>query len=74
MLSGMLSSMRCQEFLDRGDLDYAHLELMALHQALDDVADVELDEASARDRQLLTERATDLGAYIQRLHSRRSVG
>ena len=74
MLNGMLSSVRCQDFLDRGELEYAHVELMALHQALAEVADVELDEACDRDRRMLHERAFDLGACIQRMRSRRSAG
>ncbi len=74
MLNGMLSSVRCQDFLDRGELDYAHVELMALHQALSDVADIELDEAGRRDRELLRARATDLASCMHRIKSRRRVG
>jgi hypothetical protein len=74
MLNGMLSSVRCQDFLEKGELDYARVELLALHQALAEVENIDLDEAGCKDRCLLRDRATDLGACLQRMQSRRSVG
>lgn len=65
MLSGVMSSLRCQDFLDRGDLGCAQVELLALHQSLAALEDVTLDETSDEELELLRTRAEKLALRLR---------
>lgn len=64
MLSGVTSSLRCQDFLDRGDVDCAKLELLALHQSLASLEGEDLDETGSEELELLRARAEQLSTRL----------
>jgi hypothetical protein len=65
MLSGVTSSLRCQDFLDRGDLGCAQVELLALRQSLAALEGATLDATSDEELELLRARAEQLALRLQ---------
>ena len=70
MLSGVMSSLRCQDFLERGDLDCARVELLALHQSLAALENVPLDPTSDEELELLRGRAEQLALRLEAVRAR----
>ena len=49
LLRATLACLRCKEFLASGELDYAHVELLAMSAALAEVDEITLDDEGIRE-------------------------
>jgi hypothetical protein len=75
LLRGTLASLRCRDLIQRGELQNAHLELIALDAALADISLLELDEDASREHALLRAQESKLRALLGGARSsRRGTG
>lgn len=74
LLRGTLASLRCRDLIQRGELQSAHLELIALDAALADISMLELDEDASREHALLRAQESKLRALLGGTRSTKRSG
>lgn len=65
LLHATLACLRCKDFLATGELDYAHVELLALSAALGEVDDITLDDDGIREYASLRQQEAKLQAIFE---------
>jgi hypothetical protein len=71
LLHATLACLRCKDFIASGDLDCAHVELLALSAALAEVDELTLDDDGIRECFLLRKQEASLQAVFSQLSPRR---
>jgi hypothetical protein len=64
LLHATLACLRCKDFLASGELDYAHVELLALSAALAEVDEITLDDDGIRECMALRQQEAKLLAIF----------
>lgn len=64
LLRATLASLRCKDFIEAGELDCAHVELLALSAALAEVDEITLDDDGIRECRLLRAQEAKLQAFF----------
>lgn len=69
LLHATLACLRCNDFIASGNLDCAHIELLALSAALAEVDELTLDDDGIRERESLRQQEAHLQAFFGELSS-----
>ena len=65
LLHATLACVRCKDFIADGDLDCAHIELLALSAALAEVDELTLDDDGIRECQSLRRQEANLQVFFE---------